>query len=50
MYRIALVDDEKIFTDQIEEYIRQYQAENPAEFQVSVFHSSTEFIAGFQKE
>lgn len=50
MYRIALVDDEKIFTDQIEEYIRQYQAENLAEFQVSVFHSSTEFIAGFQKE
>lgn len=50
MYRIALVDDEKIFTDQIEEYIRQYQAENPTEFQVSVFHSSTEFIAGFQKE
>lgn len=50
MYRIALVDDEKIFTDQIEEYIRQYQAENPAEFHVSVFHSSTEFIAGFKKE
>ncbi len=50
MYRIALVDDEKIFTNQIEEYIRQYQAENSAEFQVSVFHSSTEFIASFQKE
>ena len=50
MYRIALVDDEKIFTDQLEEYIKQYQAENPVEFQVSVFHSSTEFIENFAKE
>lgn len=50
MYRIALVDDEKVFTDQLEEYITQYQSENPVEFQVSVFHSSTEFIAGFQKD
>lgn len=50
MYHIAIVDDEKIFTDQLEEYIKQYQSENPVEFQVSVFHSSTEFIAGFQRD
>lgn len=50
MYRVALVDDEKIFTDQLEEYIKQYQSENTVEFQVSVFHSSTDFIAGFARE
>lgn len=50
MYRIALVDDEKIFTDQLEEYIKQYQLENQVEFQVSVFHSSMDFIAGFEKD
>ncbi len=50
MYRIALVDDEKIFTDQIEKYIAQYQSENEAKFQVSSFNNSIEFLAGFQKE
>lgn len=50
MYRIALVDDEKKFTDQLEEYIKQYQSENTVEFQVSVFHSSTDFLSGFEKE
>ena len=50
MYRIAIVDDEKIFTDQLEEYMVQYQKENPAEFQVEVFHSSTEFLESFHKE
>lgn len=50
MYRIAIVDDEKIFTDQLEEYMVQYQAENPVQFQVTVFHSSTEFLEKFHKE
>ena len=50
MYRIAIVDDEKIFTDQLEEYMVQYQKENPAEFQVEVFHSSIGFLETFQKD
>lgn len=50
MYRIAIVDDEKIFTDQLEEYMVQYQAENQAQFQVTVFHSSTGFLENFRKE
>ena len=50
MYQIAIVDDEKIFTDQLEEYMVQYQKENPAEFQVEVFHSSIGFLETFQKD
>ncbi len=50
MYRIALVDDEKVFTDRLTEYIKQYQSENRVEFQIAVFHSGIDFLAGFQQE
>ncbi len=48
MYQIAIVDDEKVFTDCLEEYIKQYHEENRTEFQVSVFHNSVQFLDDFE--
>lgn len=48
MYQIAIVDDEKVFTDCLEEYIKQYHAENRTEFKVSVFHNSVQFLDDFE--
>ena len=37
MLKIAVVDDEKVYIDQIQEYIRQYSAEKKREIQTETF-------------
>lgn len=39
MYHIAIVEDEDVFSTQLQEYIAQYQEENNVSFKVSVFHA-----------
>lgn len=38
MYHIAIVEDEREFSDQLIEYLRQYEKENEVEIEVSVFY------------
>ena len=47
MYHIAIVDDEKSFSDTIKEYVNQYQEENSGTFQVSVFENGVELLASY---
>lgn len=44
MYHIAIVDDDKEFAMQLQEYLMQYGKENMVEFQVSLFHDGTEIL------
>lgn len=48
MYRIAVVEDEKEFSDQLQEYILQYGKEHEMEFQVSLFFDGTEIVENYQ--
>ena len=48
MYHIAIVEDEKIFSDQLEEYMKQYQEEHNVRFKISVFHDGAEIVKDYQ--
>ena len=37
MYRIAIVEDEKSFADQLMEYLREYEKEHALSFEITVF-------------
>lgn len=39
MYHIAIVEDEKIFSDQLVTYLREYEKEQGIEFKISVFEN-----------
>ena len=47
MYHIAIVEDEKEFSDQLTEYLRQYEKENEVEIKVSVFHDGESILDGY---
>ncbi len=49
MYRIAIVEDEKEFRDQLQEYLKQYEAENGSKFQVDVFEDGADIVENYQK-
>lgn len=44
MYHIAIVEDEKEFSDQLIEYLRQYEKENEVEIKVSVFYDGESIL------
>jgi len=50
MYHIAIVDDEKSFSDTIKGYVDQYQKENSGEFQVSVFNDGMGLLDTYHYE
>ena len=50
MYHIAIVDDEKEFRDQLQEFLKQYEAENQISFQISVFEDGTEILENYKNE
>lgn len=48
MYHIAIVEDEKDFSEQLHEYLIQYGKENEMEFQISVFQDGAEILENYQ--
>ena len=48
MYHIAIVEDEKDFSEKLQEYLIQYGKENEMEFEISVFHDGSEILEGYE--
>lgn len=48
MIRIAIVEDEKIYGEQLERYLRQYQEEYQIEFKITRFHDGDEIVNGYR--
>lgn len=50
MYRIAIVEDEKSYSDQFLDYLKQYEEEKQIEFAVTVFDRGEALLESYQKE
>ena len=50
MYHIAIVEDDHMFSRQLQDYLKEYQDENQMEFKVSVFYDGSEILQGYKKE
>lgn len=50
MYHIAIVEDEKEFREQLQDYLKQYENENNELFQISVFEDGEEILEDYKKE
>ena len=50
MYHIAIVEDEKEYSNQLKEYLTQYQDEQGLEFKISVFGDGSEILDGYTPE
>ena len=48
MYHIAIVEDEKACSRQLQKYLEQYQNEKNMQFKVSVFSGGTELLTNYQ--
>lgn len=48
MYHIAIVEDEAEFSNQLQEYIKQYQKENDVPIKVSVFSDGAEILENYE--
>lgn len=48
MLKIAVVDDEDCYIDQMQEYIGQYAREKKREIQVETFHDGSELLADYR--
>ena len=49
MYRIAIVEDEKEFREQLQEYLKRYGVENNIVFQIDVFEDGSDILEHYQK-
>ena len=49
MYHIAIVEDEAVFSAQLQQYLDKYQEENNTRFKISVFKDGSEIVDGYQK-
>lgn len=47
MYHIAIVEDEKEFSAQLVQYLRQYEQENGVAFQISVFYDGESILKNY---
>lgn len=50
MYRIAIVEDEKEFQEQLQEYLKQYEKENGLSFRISVFEDGEDVAKDYHGE
>lgn len=50
MLKIAVVDDEQTYIDQIKEYIRQYAGEKNREIQTETFHDGSELLKNYSRQ
>ncbi len=48
MLKIAVVDDEQVYIDQIQEYIVQYAGEKNREIQTEIFHDGKELLKDYR--
>ncbi len=48
MYHIAVVEDEKEFSSQIQEFLKQYESEHDIKFKVSAFYDGSEILENYQ--
>ena len=49
MYHIAIVEDEKDFSDQLQTFLQQYQEEHQISFKISVFYDGAEILEDYQQ-
>lgn len=49
MYHIAIVEDEEVFSLQLQQFLNQFQEENNVRFKISVFKDGAEIINNYQK-
>ena len=47
MYRVAIVEDERGFVEELKSYLKQYEQENGQEFEVSVFYDGAEILENY---
>lgn len=50
MYRVAIVEDDKNFRDQLQEYLKDYGEENQIVFQISEFANGIQVLEEYKKE
>ena len=50
MYRVAIVEDDKNFRDQLQEYLKAYGEENQIVFQISEFADGIQVLEEYKKE
>lgn len=50
MYRIAVVEDETEFSEQLQVFLRQYEAEHRLCFEISVFGDGSELLRDYRQE
>ncbi len=50
MYRIAIVEDEKEFREQLYEYLKKYEEEHQLSFQIFVFEDGEEIISNYEEK
>ncbi len=48
MYHIAIVEDDREFADQLQEYLHQYEKENQVKFHISIFYDGQEILKDYQ--
>lgn len=48
MYHVAIVEDENTFSDELQEYLKQYQEEKDVRFKISVFGDGAEILEDYQ--
>ena len=47
MYRIAVVEDDRNFVEELKNYLEQYAKEEGQEFEVSVFYDGAEILENY---
>ena len=50
MYHIAIVEDEREFREQLQSYLKQFEKENNALFQISLFEDGAEILENYKNE
>ena len=48
MYHIAIVEDEKVFAGQLQEFLKKYQKEQDTAFKISVFEDGAEILEHYE--
>lgn len=48
MYHIAIVEDEKDFAEQLQEFLKKYQKEHDVAFKISVFGDGAEILENYE--
>ena len=50
MIRVAVVDDEKVCTDTLTEYLKRYEKQTGEKIAVSAFNQSIDFVSDYRPE